>query len=415
MFLLESLVESGGVIMNKDRRKIKNYASIIYVLLALILLSLIYYSYSQYVKEQGKSAPQVSQVKEKLDQARALQKQGKLAESVMIYEQYALQGYPNAMFYLAKSYSKGWGVKPDLDKARRLLLNAIEYNFRYRGESAYQLGRLFQKSAGPNCNTIAVEWFKKALKWHYIKASLSLATHYEQGLGVEQDLKKAIFYYQMATQEGISVAALKHARLIISGKFGLKKDVDYGTKLLTFAVTEFEKEALKGKASSAKTLGRLYRNGTLINLVKQNSDNVAMAIHWFRLASDLGDSGAMHDLGHLLLFISESSNHQEAITLFKKAAEIGHGGAATTLGRFHLQEKFNLKKQRAIPWLKKGVVVGHSGAIKELAIVYFEGKLIKRNLDKAIELLQVAANKGHSGSRKLLNKYLKKKKELNVS
>lgn len=398
--------------MNKNKLIVKKYSITIAALLMLIFIMIVYFTYNSYLDSQGKSAPQVAKVKEQLDQARALQKQGKLKESAEIFELFALQGYPDAMFYTAKAYEKGWGVLPNLEKSRAFLLNAVEYNFNYRGESAFQLGRLFQNSAGPNCNTIAVNWFKKALEWNYVKASLSLGTHYEKGLGVEQNLEKAIAYYQIASQEGIAIASLKHARILVSGKFGITKDIEFGRKLVSSAILQLTIEANKGKASAAKTLGRLYRDGNLLAL-ENREDNKDKAIYWLRVASDLGNAGAMHDLGHLLIYLDEDKHHSEAITLFELAAEKGHGGAATALGRIYIEGKYGLKKTDAIKWFNEGVKAGHTGAMKALAILYYEGELIKKDMLKAIELLQKGANKGHSGSKRLLDKYLKENNKLN--
>ncbi len=397
--------------MNKNKIITQRYAMTIAILVFMLLLCIGYIIYSQHMKDKGRSAPLNSIVKEQLDQARALQKQGKLKQSAEIFEHFALQGYPDAMFYLAKVYEKGWGVKPDLTKSRAFLLNAVEYDFNYRGESAFQLGRLFQKSAGPNCNTIAVKWFKKALEWNYVKASLSLGTHYEKGLGVKQDFDKAIYYYKMANQEGISIAALKHARLIMTGKYGIPKDLDYGQKLVQVALIQLEKDAVNGKASSAKTLGRLYRDAALIH-PSSKEEQIEKTTYWLNLASELGDTGAMHDLGHFLIFVDENKNYQEAISLFEKSANKGHGGAATALGRMHIEKKYSFVPQNALPWFKKAVLSGHTGAMKELAIIYYDGKLAPQNTDKAILLLQSAVNKGHSSSKRLLNKYLKKQKQL---
>jgi len=396
--------------MNRNKIMIRRYSLIISILLTIIIALAVYFSYQKHLEDKGKSAPIVAEIKEQLDQARALQKQGKLLESAEIFEQFALQGYPDAMFFLAKAHEKGWGVPPDLEKARSYLLNAVTYDFSYRGESAYQLGRLFQKSAGPNCHTIAVDWFIKALEWNYLKASLSLGTHFEKGLGVEQNFERAIYYYEIASNEGIAIAALKHARLILLGKYGINKDKELGEELVALAVAQLTKEALGGKASSAKTLGRLYRDAKLISPPSE-IDRQEKTIKWFRLASDLGDAGAMHDLARYLLFIDENKHQEQALVLLTKSAKKGHGGAATALGRMHLKQQYGLKEKGAVSWFEKGVKAEHTGSYKELAVLYFEGKLIDQDLNKAILLVQKGANRGDASSKRLLNKFLKRQKK----
>lgn len=383
----------------------------ILLLLMIICLLLSYLYYLHHLDILGKTAPLIPEVKEQMAQARTLQKQGKLTESVTIFEQFAMQGHPEAMFYLAKAYSKGWGVMPNLDKARWLLLNAVEFNFPYRGETAYQLGRLFQQSSGPNCHEIAVQWFKKALSWRYIKASVALGSHYEKGLGVQQDFDKAISYYQQASQQGIAIAALKHARIISTGKFGVPIDLIYAEQLILFAVKSLKKEALNGKASAAKILGRLYRDGIVTtNAIHRNTEK---AIYWLRISSELGNTGAKHDLAHLLLLIDENKYNKEALTLLKESAKQGHGGAATSLGRMHNEKKYSLEQDQAVSWFQKGVQAGHSGAMQELAVLFYQGVLVNKDINQAIKLLQKGANQGHSASKRLLNKYKKERRKLN--
>lgn len=396
--------KSVAIYINNERQ----LKLIIAFLLLIIGCLLSYISYDYYLDNKGKPSPLEPSVMKQLTLAKNLQKQGKVSESASIFEQYAIQGYPNAMFYLAKAYLKGWGVKPDLIRARWHLLNAVEYDFSYRGETAYQLGLLYQKSAGPDCNKIAVEWFKKAIKWQYLKAAVSLGTHYEKGSGVPQDLDKAIHYYEMATHNGNTKAALKHARIISSGNFGVARDIEYAATLVKFAVEDLELNVGRGKASAAKALGRLYRDG-ISNLHLPEYTNLEKSVFWFRRASDLDNIGAKHDLAQLLLIIDEERHYKEAITLLRTSANSGHGGAATSLGRMHLAEKYNLTKEESISWFTKGVDAGHTGAIKELAVIYYQGELIDRNLDIAIELLQKGKNKGHSQSKRLLNQYRKEK------
>ncbi len=393
------------VIYVNNEKKLK---CMIAFLLATIGFLVAYIIYNHHIDGIGKPSPMQPSVMKQLTLAKSLQKQGKLHESAKIFEEFAIQGYPDAMFYLAKTYTKGWGVKPNLIKARWHLLNAVEYDFSYRGETAYQLGKLYQKSAGPDCNTIAVEWFKKAIKWKYYKASVSLGSHYEKGLGVPKDLDKAIYYYEMATHDGITIAALKHARIISSGNFGVPRDIKYAATLLKFAVENLELDVGRGKSGSAKTLGRLYRDG-ISNIHFPEYTNQEKSIFWFRRASDLDNIGAKHDLAKLLLLINEDRHHKEAIILLKTSANNGHGGAATSLGRMHLAEKYNLPKAGSIFWFSKGVEAGHTGAIKELAIIYYQGELVERDINTAIKLLQKGENKGHSQSIKLLNQYRKEK------
>ncbi len=77
----------------------------------------------------GKNPPTDPVVAEHLSQARGLQKLGKWEDAAEIIERYAHQGYPRALFHHAKILSRGWGVKPNMEKARLALLRAVQFKF----------------------------------------------------------------------------------------------------------------------------------------------------------------------------------------------------------------------------------------------------------------------------------------------
>lgn len=350
----------------------------------------------------SKSAPANPMVEEELKQARALQKKGELTPAFEVFEKYALRGYPDAMFQVAKSYSRGWGVPPDLEKARHFFRLAVQYNYSYRGQTAYELGRLFQKSRGPDCNTIAVAWFQKAMDWGFKKASLQLSKHYELGLGVDQDIGKAIYYYEIASRAGYESALLKYAHILLKGRYGITPDPDRAYAMIEQAIFTLKRKARIGSSTAAKQLGRLYNKGQLVPF------NLGEAHMWFLRAAELGNRGGMHDLAHVMLANKKPPTHyEEALTWLRKAAAMGHGGAMTSLGRFHLKEAYGLEKSLAVHWFEKGVTAGHGGAMQELAKLYAAGILVDKDQDEAIRLAQMGSNIGHSGSKRLLKKLLK--------
>ncbi len=349
----------------------------------------------------GKNPPTDPVVAEHLSQARGLQKLGKWEDAAEIIERYAHQGYPRALFHHAKILSRGWGVKPDMEKARLALLRAVQFKFALRGEAAYELGQLYQRSSGPDCNRIAVEWFLKALDWGYDKAHTQLAMHFSRGVGVKQDLARATLHYDGAAKAGFEAVSLKFARILMKGRYGVEKDPERALALATSAIASLKTKAASGSGSSAKTLGRLYRDGEFVNRSKDK------AFYWFRHASHLGNPGAMHDLANLLLagkaLIKAAP---EAIGWLKRASEAGHGGAMTKLGRLHLTAKFGLKPTGAVDWFKRGVEAAHAGAMEELARICAEGKLAPKNMEGALKLAKRGTALGHTGSKTLLKALL---------
>jgi uncharacterized protein len=116
----------------------------------------------------------------------------------------------------------------------------------------------------------------------------------------------------------------------------------------------------------------------------------------------------------LIAGASDELGIQEALKWLRLAAMAEHGGALTALARYHLKEQFGLEPISAVELLERGVAVGHPGAMEELAKLFAEGRLVKKNRSKALELAKKGADRGHQGSSRFL-KELQSSDEANVS
>ncbi len=350
---------------------------------------------------RAKQAPIDPAIIEDVRQARSLQKAGKLTEAFIELERLSQMGHPTAMFFLAKAYTSGWGVDPDLDQARSLLLKAVEYQFDFRGETAYKLGRLYEQSHGDDCQSIAVAWFLKALNWHYPKAHRQLGIHYEQGLGVPQNIERAVLHYEKAAEAGYETVSLRLARSLAIGRHGLIVDKTRAQRLADRAIIAYEVKAANGSGTAAKVLGRLYRDGEFVQQSNQQAQ------YWLRRASLLGDRGGMHELAFLILNTHPNEvKIKEALGWLRQAAQLNHGGAMTALGRLHLAGKHGLSAKDAVSWFEKGVAARHGGSMEELARLKADGHLTPLDMKSAIQLVRQGATLGHRGSRKLLKQLL---------
>ncbi len=339
---------------------------------------------------------------EEIKQARGLTRLGKLEDAAEILERHAQQDHPLAIYYLARAYRNGWGVPADLGGSRDLYLRAVQYDFEHRGQSAYELGRLYLLAEGEDCARIAREWFHKALTWQNTKAHFQLAKLYERGIGGPLDVDLALYHYEAAAESGYEAATIKFARVLRDGRYGVPKQPEKAQALADLAIDLLEQKAAMGSASAAKFLGRLHRDG---DFVPPSYDR---AEYWLEAAANLSDAGAMHDLARLLLSrIPDDEAAPQAIGWLMRAGEAAHGGALTTLGRLHLKEKHDLKKNDAFPWFEKGVAAKHGGAMEELARLYADGVLVPQDFSKAHDLARKGAALGHKGSTALLEQLAK--------
>jgi uncharacterized protein len=348
-------------------------------------------------------------IEEMIKQARGLQKVGRWQAAADLLTQLANDGHPVALYHLGRAYKNGWGVEADHEQSRFIFMEAVRYSFAFRGETAYELGRLFQRSSGERCAEIALQWFNKALSWDYPKAHVQLAKHYERGIGAERDLAKAFFHYEKAAIAGYPSSTINYARILLTGRYGSTSDPEKALYWAARAIEGLEKKARDGSASSAKTLGRIFRDGEFMATDRD------LAKDWFLRSADLGDAGAMHDLGQMLIAGTPGKTGiQEALKWLRLAAMAEHGGALTALARFHLKKKFGLDPTSAVELLERGVAVGHPGAMEELAKLYAEGRFVKKDRNKALELAKKGADRGHQGSTRFL-KDLQSIDEANVT
>lgn len=357
-------------------------------------------------RQASRSAPQDPGVTEMINQARGLQKVGKWKEAADILSGLVEDGHPIAMYHLGRAFKNGWGVAADFDHARHLFKDAVRFGFVFRGEVAYEIGRLYQRSAGIDCNRIALEWFLKSLSWDYPKAHVQLAKHYERGLGIDRDLDRAFDHYEQAAIAGYPSSTINYARILLRGKYGTAPDPDRALYWAKRAMQGLAKKARDGSPSAAKTLGRIHRDGEFVD------HDPARALEWFRRAADLGDPGGMHDLALFLLSAQNpnrrDSDVEQALSWLTLAAKAKHGGAMTALGRLHLKQLYGLKGEKAAGHFQDGVAVGHPGAMAELARLHATGKYVPQDRKKAIALAQKGADRGHAGSRTLLKSLTEK-------
>lgn len=357
-------------------------------------------------QDRGLSAPNDPKVNELISQARSLQQLGKWRDANEMFAPLATAGHPVAIYHFARAYKYGWGVSTNLETAREWLMQAVRFDYIYRGETAYEIGRLYQQSTGENCDAIAVAWFKKALSWDFDKAHVQLAYHYRYGLGVEQSTESALYHYEQAAVAGYPTSTIKYAQWILKGGQGFKSNPEGARYWGRRAMEGLGSKAKDGSGSAAKTLGRLYRDGVFVK------SNLVEAERWFRRSSRLGDNGGMHELALLLLREPEDeARTKEALEWLRMAAELGHGGAVTSLGRLHLEELYGLSDTEAVGLFEKGIALRHPGSMEELARLLAEGRLVAQDTTRAHKLAQEGAKLGHEGAKALLSELDAEKKQ----
>jgi TPR repeat protein len=148
-----------------------------------------------------------------------------------------------------------------------------------------------------------------------------------------------------------------------------------------------EKAANNGDVRAQYSLGEIYVHGMLC------APSYEEAEKWWKMASKKSDD-AKASLA--VLYLKENKNYKEAEKLLKEAAENGNVLAQSNLGNLYLQGYPGIGRndQEAFKWLSKAASVGDMNAQNDLYYYYAEGIIVKKDILKAIRLLESSARQG---------------------
>ena len=100
------------------------------------------------------------------------------------------------------------GFSESIDKKQILFLS----NFSHYGEVMFKVGELYEQGTGDFEQDIskAISYYDKARMYGHVEAKIKLADFYEQGKGVKKDLLHALYLYEDASEDNSQPARLKY-------------------------------------------------------------------------------------------------------------------------------------------------------------------------------------------------------------
>ena len=147
--------------------------------------------------------------------------------------------------------------------------------------------------------------------------------------------------------------------------------------------------AKQGDATAAVIVACWYRDG------KSVEKNESEMVSWLKEASKYGDA----DAEFLLAQCYEagrgvSKDVKVALELYRSAATRGHVKACSLLGIRFINSTDEKEKVQAFNWLEFASAGGDIEATTHVGICYYEGKGVKKDVDKAFPLFLKAAKAG---------------------
>jgi TPR repeat protein len=385
-------------------------------------------------------------------------------------EQYgyaAESGHPRALVYYAELIASGRGVERDPLLASQLLEDAHSKSSNYKSRAALSLGRLLiDGGEGPSGSLQpdqerALVLLEEALEGGETRAGRVLGRMYDEGIGTNPDIEKAIGYYERVASEDARSAQRLASLLVETGA-----SQDRIAKVTNNAITQLEQQARNGRNYAWIQLADIYMRDELVDSdpekalsylqnVADGEDPTVLARladvygelgdpvkerEMLRKAADKGDIRAQTQLAKLFLQPGTGDTNgavgryyaERAIakgskaamvylgialirgqvveadpgageTLLRRASSTGHGSATTALGlalmRDEIQSRYPDEGKKI---LETAAENGSTAAMTALGFAYQTGRGLPRNEALALEWLERAADAGHPKAKKFM-------------
>lgn len=246
----------------------------------------------------------------------------------------------------------------------------------------------------PRDSDIGFKWLKLAAAQFHPEALYSLAQHYDLGMVIEQDLRKAIKLYKEAGKRGIVDAYFNLGILLFRPNTHVRD--------LAGARHWMEQAALQNDAGAQFNLAQLYSE----NLEGVTSD-LDKARHWLLKAADNHYSKAQFNLATQYmdgkLFPRDI---EKAFQWYLKAADQGDAAAQFNVGLMYSEGQGIEKDQKAaVQWYKKAADQKEPGALYNLGISYYFGNLLEQDREKGQQLIEQAAHLDNPAAQYLMGHF----------
>ncbi len=333
-------------------------------------------------------------------------------KAVSLYETAADLGYTDSYFELGNLY-RNLDSERDSDKALHYYKLAADHN---NPNAQLVFAKLYSKGEiVPQNSEFAHKYFEKSAKGGNEEAQFQTGFDYENGVGTEPDLSKAVYWYEQASSKKHKEASYRLAVLNLRSED--KNAKENAVKLL-------EAAADNGNSDAMYKLGELYKYGSQYvpkDLAKSkyyfdkgsNLDNgnctyelalIDNDIELMKKAEHQGDINASVYLGK----IEEGAQHYEnAYRYYSKAYEKNSPDAAYRIGKmFELGRGLNFDIIKALELYSFAASNGNVDSMREIGICYAKGKGISADINQAIAWLSKAADNADAEAALFLSQLL---------
>lgn len=298
-----------------------------------------------------------------------------LAEAIYYFELSAEQGNGDAKYYLGEYYLNGYKEEENLKLARKYFEEAAEYGNEDAQVALWKYIYSEEDYRDPVTGLKAIEYLKRIAN-NNTEAKAFLGHFYEEGIGVNKDLRKAFKYYSEAAYVGeeYAVNALVN-RFSFDSNTGISND-----ELLEC----FEFMAKQGDADAQYECAVFY---------EKHINNIDKALYYYHLAVSNGNNKALDALIRYYLFeLDEVPWDNNVLEIFEKAAGNGNIRAQLALAKaYYFGQTGSVDYGAAYKWFETAADKDNEEAQYYLGEMYNNGYGVALNKVKAFGFYKVSA------------------------
>lgn len=259
-----------------------------------------------------------------------------------------------AIYKLGNCYNEGVGVEEDVEKSLELYRKAAILG---NQSSQYRLATELKKQNDIEC----LIWYQKAYESGVLDALYDIANIYNEGEAVPRDAPKYIEYLKKSDAAGNSSATLDLACAYLTGEC-IARNEEKGVELLHKALNA-------GNKNAAKLLSIIYRDGNGVEA------DIEKSIEWAKKAAELGDSDMI--FYYAMAYFNGDSQIDEdkskAVEFFKMASDAGSISAIKNLGIcYYNGYGVDCDKMKAVEWFEKAAQIGDIAELEAIKTIYSE-------------------------------------------
>ena len=349
-------------------------------------------------------------------------------EAVRLYTPCALQGDHDAQNTIGFMYLMGKGVKKDSDLALKFLKQAAEGGV---AQAAHRIAVMYDQGQCYVDQDLdkAVQWYQRAADMGYAESQFQLAGILMMEDSKYYDASRAIKYLSAAADGGQVEAQHQLGMAYAFGSNGVRRSVPkarkyleasckggYDQAMVDYANLCFEGQALpRDMATAAKWFVEAakhyngmaqYALGCMYGNGYYFEQDNAEAAKWFQEAAEGGEPNAQYALA---CFYYEGrgieKDDKKAIAWFNESAEQGHPGAMCFVAMFMITGNgMDQDIPTGLGMLKKVAASGYPEAQFYLGKLYYEGEFVEKDLAYAKKMLTLAARQGDPDAQDMLER-----------